>query len=290
MKALIEVLATSLIGAGLVGCNSGSAIEPQKVGSLGRFDAPLVNASDASSDSTGSRSYTGLYLAGVLGPGATISPEHATAGERVLPGQTPKGMSGADWSSIQAGIAAGRYEIGHPAAKPDRRIASNPDHGFQLEFSESGLELSPRFASSRVRKSQISDPTAISISGNGGQYSINNGSFTALSGTVNNGDTVVLRQATSSTGSTTASTTLTIGGVSDTWSVTTAAAAPPPSGGGGGAFGAWGLLLALPWLRYRGRNGYDASPILKKQHPGRRAVESNHQFCFGARTRQMLLE
>ena len=63
--------------------------------------------------------------------------------------------------------------------------------------------------------------TVASISVLNGQYSINGGTYTSLSGTVNNGDTVRVRQTSSSNFSTTTGTIITIGGVSDTFSVTT---------------------------------------------------------------------
>jgi hypothetical protein len=54
-----------------------------------------------------------------------------------------------------------------------------------------------------------------------GEYSINGGTYTAAVGTVNNGNTVRVRQTSSSAYSTTTNATLTIGDVSDTFSVTT---------------------------------------------------------------------
>jgi hypothetical protein len=65
----------------------------------------------------------------------------------------------------------------------------------------------------------ITVPTVISIVG--GQYSINTGIFTSTPGTVTNGQQVVVRQASSSTPATTTNTVLTVGGGSDTFSVTT---------------------------------------------------------------------
>lgn len=63
--------------------------------------------------------------------------------------------------------------------------------------------------------------TAISISGNSGTYSKNGGAYTASAGTVVNGDSITARQTSSASDFTATTTTLTIGGVSDTYSVTT---------------------------------------------------------------------
>ncbi|NMA46381.1 MAG: hypothetical protein GX945_07460, partial [Lentisphaerae bacterium] len=69
----------------------------------------------------------------------------------------------------------------------------------------------------------INAPSPISISGNSGQYQINNGAWTSGAGTVNNNDKVKVRQKSSGNYATRTDTTLTIGGVSDTFSVTTVA-------------------------------------------------------------------
>ncbi len=63
--------------------------------------------------------------------------------------------------------------------------------------------------------------TVASISVSNGQYSINGGTYTSLPGTVNIGDTVRVRQTSSSNFSATTEAVVTIGGVSDTFSVTT---------------------------------------------------------------------
>lgn len=74
----------------------------------------------------------------------------------------------------------------------------------------------------------IDAPASISISGGGGQYQVNDGPWTSASGTVNQNDVVRLKMTAASTFSTTVSTTLTIGGVSDTWSITTKADSTAP--------------------------------------------------------------
>ncbi|KQN11545.1 hypothetical protein ASE89_14245 [Sphingomonas sp. Leaf30] len=78
-------------------------------------------------------------------------------------------------------------------------------------------------ASNAITVSGINAASAISVSG--GEYQINGGSWVTAAGTVTNGQTVKVRLTSSSAASTTSNVTLTIGGVSDTFSVTTAAAA-----------------------------------------------------------------
>jgi hypothetical protein len=63
--------------------------------------------------------------------------------------------------------------------------------------------------------------TTASISITGGEYSINGASFTSISGTVNNGDYITVRLTSSDNYFATTSTTLTIGSVSGTFSITT---------------------------------------------------------------------
>ena len=86
---------------------------------------------------------------------------------------------------------------------------------------QTDVELSTVMTSNQITVSGICASASISISG--GTYSINGGGYTGSSGTVSNGDTVTVRQTSSSSYSTTTDAVLTIGGVSDTFSVTTKA-------------------------------------------------------------------
>lgn len=63
--------------------------------------------------------------------------------------------------------------------------------------------------------------TAISVSG--GEYSVNGGAYTSTAGTVQFNDTVTVRHTSAADYETSASTVLTIGGISDTFTTTTAA-------------------------------------------------------------------
>jgi tartrate dehydratase beta subunit/fumarate hydratase class I family protein len=74
----------------------------------------------------------------------------------------------------------------------------------------------------------INVPAPVSVTG--GEYEVNNsGIWTTAQGTVNNGDTVRVRQTSSANPAATTNTLLTIGGLSDTFSVTTASGSSPVS-------------------------------------------------------------
>ena len=84
-----------------------------------------------------------------------------------------------------------------------------------------GVALSTEYKSNAITVSGINAASPISVAG--GTYSINGAAYTSVSGTVNLSNTVKVRKVSAGTYSTTKSATLTIGGVSDTFSVTTMA-------------------------------------------------------------------
>lgn len=88
-------------------------------------------------------------------------------------------------------------------------------------------ELSTSYDSNIMTVQGINTETPISIS-SWGEYSIGWGAFISGSSTVSDGDNVIVRQNSSANNSTTTSVTLSIGGVSDDFSITTVAPAPPP--------------------------------------------------------------
>jgi hypothetical protein len=104
---------------------------------------------------------------------------------------------------------------------------------------QAGVALSTAITSNAVTVTGINAASAISIAG--GLYAVNGGSYVATAGSVNNGDTVTVRLMSSSAYATAAQAVLTIGGVSDTFSVTTAANTSggfllPPASSGDPAF------------------------------------------------------
>jgi uncharacterized protein (DUF1330 family) len=86
---------------------------------------------------------------------------------------------------------------------------------------QTDVALNTPVSSNRITISGINSPTTISVSS--GEYQINTGTFTAVAGTVNAGDSVVVRHTSSATVATATDTTLTIGGVSDVFTSTTLA-------------------------------------------------------------------
>jgi hypothetical protein len=88
-----------------------------------------------------------------------------------------------------------------------------------------GQAVSTVVVSNTVTVAGLTAPSPITVTG--GEYSVNDGGFTAADGTVIAGDTVAVRLTTSANPSTAANATLTIGGVADTFTVTTAADTQP---------------------------------------------------------------
>ncbi|MGB5217861.1 MAG: CFI-box-CTERM domain-containing protein [Smithella sp.] len=84
---------------------------------------------------------------------------------------------------------------------------------------QTGVAMSTTVTSNTITVTGIDTAAPVSITG--GTYAINGGNYTSASGTVNDGDTVNVRQTSSENYATKTDTTLTIGGVSDTFSVTT---------------------------------------------------------------------
>ena len=90
-----------------------------------------------------------------------------------------------------------------------------------------GATVSTQYTSNTITVTGIDTASAISITG--GTYSINGGGYTASAGSVVNGDQVSVRTTSSGSFSTAVNAALTIGGVSDTYTVTTTAADDVPS-------------------------------------------------------------
>jgi hypothetical protein len=91
---------------------------------------------------------------------------------------------------------------------------------------QTNVALNTLVETAAVTVSGINMPADISVTG--GEYSINNGAYTAVAGTVTNGQTVKVRHTSSESNSTTTNTVLTIGGISGTFTSTTVAPAEVP--------------------------------------------------------------
>lgn len=138
-----------------------------------------------------------------------------------------------------------------PASVTFGRCDTTPD---PFSFtSRTAIEPNTAVTSNTVTITGITGPAEISVTG--GEYSISCGSatFRSSNSMVNSGDTVCVRHTTSSAFSTDTVTTLTIGGVSGTFTSTTRAQSNSGGGGGGGATGAVELLLGIAALAARRR-------------------------------------
>jgi Tol biopolymer transport system component len=122
-------------------------------------------------------------------------------------------------------------------------------------INQTGVASGSVITSDAITISGIEAPAQISVTN--GEYSIGcSGTFTASNGTISDGETVCIRHTSSALSGTAQVTTLTVGGVSGTFTSTTAAAPPPPpppnqGGGGGGAMGFMTLLTLLLLRRRR---------------------------------------
>ncbi|WP_295686422.1 lamin tail domain-containing protein [uncultured Nevskia sp.] len=94
--------------------------------------------------------------------------------------------------------------------------------------SVTGAELGALVTSATSVVSGLEVPVAITVSG--GLYSINNGPFTALAGLISNNDSLRLQQTAASLPATTTTATVSLGGVTGSFSVTTRGADTVPNG------------------------------------------------------------
>ena len=85
-----------------------------------------------------------------------------------------------------------------------------------------GAVTSTVYISNTITTAGYSDNVPVAISVTGGLYSVNGGPFTATAGTVVLGDKVRARAVSSASAATAVNVAVTIGGVSDTYTVTTA--------------------------------------------------------------------
>lgn len=118
-----------------------------------------------------------------------------------------------------------------------------------------GVALSTAVTSAAVTITGIDAPAAVTVTG--GEYSIGCAAgFTTAAGMITAGQTVCVRHTSSALNGTATSTTLTVGGVSDSFTSTTVVAdggGDSGGGGGGGAVDWWllGLLAGLPACQRR---------------------------------------
>lgn len=94
-------------------------------------------------------------------------------------------------------------------------------------IDQTGLATNTVAVSQAVTINGINVPTPIAVTG--GEYSINGGAFTAVPGNISNGNAVRVRITSASAANATTQATLTIGGISDTFSVTTGSGDSTPN-------------------------------------------------------------
>jgi YVTN family beta-propeller protein len=111
---------------------------------------------------------------------------------------------------------------GQPLDSFDKQASHTPD-AFSFA-AQTGVVPNSAITSNAVTLTGLATSTGISITGgSNAQYSVNGGPYTAGPGVVVNGNTVKVQQTSSSLGNTATTVTLTVGGVSEVFSVTTGA-------------------------------------------------------------------
>lgn len=168
-----------------------------------------INAAASISITGGTYSINGgayTSTAGTVTNGQTVSVRHTSSASNSTATNTTLTIGG---------TVSDTFTSTTTAATPD----TTPD---AFTFTDqTGVALSSTITSNTLTITGINTATSISVTG--GTYSINGGAFTSVSGTITNGQTVAVQHTSSSSYSTATNTTLTIGGVSDTFTSTTIA-------------------------------------------------------------------
>lgn len=167
-----------------------------------------------------------IYTAAAISSGTQI-------GARNLGGSRQQGI---DAKAIASGFLI-NPTASEFAAWEARGVAIATDHGVTISSGGGTADTTPNaftftdvtnatpstdYTSNAITVSGIDAASPISISG--GTYSKNGGAFTTATATVVNGDTVAVKGTSSASASTAVNVVLSVGGVSDTYTVTTAAA------------------------------------------------------------------
>ncbi len=217
----------------------------------GVFQAPTPTSNSGTGTTATGYSFTGtvyqigspnaeLTLTG--GTGATVTIQVGTA----FSGQTLKVYRSTDGGTSYSYLAdcsvgaSGACSFGSTQFSLFALASPSDSTPNAFSFTDvTGAELSTAYESNAITVSGINVAATISVSG--GLYSIDGGSYTGATGTVSSGSTVKAKATSSASNSTASNVVLTIGGVSDTYTVTTKAASSSSSsssgGGGGGGSG-----------------------------------------------------
>lgn len=148
---------------------------------------------------------------------AVVTNSHASGLALFVPTATP-----AEWTAFRAAPGAGVTAV---------TCDTTPDAFNFVDVT--GAALGAVITSANITIAGINTATAVTISGAGAQFSINGGAW-GTTGNITNGQTLAVRTTSSASASTAVTATVTVGGTSDTWSVTTGAG----SSSCGGAY-AW---------------------------------------------------
>jgi len=175
------------------------------------IDAPATVVVAGGSYSVGC---TGPYVSGpgTLAAGQTVCVRHTSAAANATAVTTTLTVGGVSDGFTSTTVAA--------VVPPD----TTPDPFAFVD--QSGVATSAVIASAPVTITGLTGAATVTVTG--GEYSVGCGSaFVATAGSINNGESVCVRHASSASASTSTSTTLTVGGVTDTFTSTTDAAVPP---------------------------------------------------------------
>lgn len=180
------------------------------VRNVGATEIPVYDASGAVILS----SLAGVRASVVVDAGGTITTTQGEFRNAFVQGPCPAGLryngTGLSCGALQAGLLAITGAVGESIDRPD-----------PFFFTDlTGVEPSTAHTSNTIAVTGLAAPAAVSVVG--GQYSIGcTATFTGAAGEVATGDTVCVRVTSAATSLASASATLTIGGVSDTFTVTT---------------------------------------------------------------------
>ncbi|MDC0506037.1 prepilin-type N-terminal cleavage/methylation domain-containing protein, partial [Candidatus Gracilibacteria bacterium] len=144
--------------------------------------------------------------------------------------QKVEGYLAHKWGRVGSLPGSHPYKLAPPESSgPPPTPDSTPD---AFSFGEAtDADVSTLYTSNPVTVTGINTSAAISISGVGGEYSINStndSAYTNAAGTVNDGDILRVRQTSASSDSTTTKITLNVGGVTGDYDVTTFTADTTP--------------------------------------------------------------
>lgn len=152
----------------------------------------------------------------INGAAFTTSPGTITNGQTVAVRRTSSASNSTTVTAVLTiGGVNGTFSVTTVSAAAD-----TTPNAFSFT-AQTGVGVNTLATSNSVTIGGIDAPSPISITN--GEYSINGGAFTTASGTISNGNSVVVRRMSSGSNSTAVTAVLSIGGVSGTFSVTTVA-------------------------------------------------------------------